>query len=74
MIKVKAPTNFNEVKSLEFIWECLNKFNPENGLINRFTVETWDDVCTAMAWIEEDGMNVPYSYYINKYKKKGNAK
>ena len=73
MIKIKAPTNFDEVKSLEFIWECLNKFNPENGLINEFTEETWDDICTAMAWIE-DACGVELIEGILQYKKKGNTK
>ena len=68
MINIKPPTNFSEIESLEFIWDCLNKFNPENSLINRFTEKTWDDICTAMSWIES-GCDVERIEGILEYKK-----
>ena len=51
--KVKAPTNFDVVQSLNCIWEKLHSYrgfdNDECGVQE----EEWDDICTAMSWIED---------------------
>ena len=55
MKKVKAPTNFDVVQSLEFIWDKLVGYRedciPENDTTYD---EEWDDICTAMSWIEDE--------------------
>ena len=50
MSKVKAPTNFDAVQSLNFIWSKLHYFVPSyfEGK------DQWDDINTAMAWIEDE--------------------
>jgi len=53
MNKVKPPTNFDVIESLNFVWACLNRYNPESHR----NEEIWDDICTAMSWIE-DGCGV----------------
>ena len=64
MKKVKPPTNFDVIESLNFVWGCLNRYNPE---FHR-NEEVWDDICTAMSWIE-DGCNVERIEGILEYKK-----
>ena len=74
MKKVKPPTNFDAVQSLNFIWEklhgyredCIPASNPDYD-------EEWDDICTSMAWIE-DACDVELIEGILQYKKKGNTK
>ena len=53
MKKVKPPTNFDVIESLDFVWDCLNRYNP----VFHRNEEVWDDICTAMSWIE-DGCDV----------------
>ena len=54
MSKVKAPTNFDAVQSLDFIWDKFHSYrgfdNDECGVQD----EEWDDICTAMSWIEDE--------------------
>ena len=64
---VKPPTNFDVIESLNFVWDCLNEFNPEDGLKNRFSEDTWDDICTAMSWIE-DGCDVERKEGVLEFK------
>ena len=52
--KAKAPTNFDVVQSLDFIWDKLHKYR---DLLDGMSVpndEEWDDICTAMSWIEDE--------------------
>jgi len=53
MTIIKSPTNFDKLESLEFIWDKLHSYrgfdNDECGVQD----QEWDDICTAMAWIEE---------------------
>ena len=44
------PTNFDLEESLECVWNALSGYR--KGCISGDD-EQWDDVCTAMAWIEE---------------------
>ena len=64
MKKVKPPTNFDVIESLDFVWDCLNRYNP----VFHRNEEVWDDICTAMSWIE-DGCNVERIEGILEYKK-----
>ena len=61
---VKPPTNFDVIESLDFVWDCLNRYNP----VFHRNEEVWDDICTAMSWIE-DGCNVERIEGILEYKK-----
>ena len=69
MTKVKPPTNFDVIESLEFIWDklhgyredCIPESNPDYD-------EEWDDICTAMSWIES-GCDVERIEGILEYKK-----
>ena len=53
-VKVTAPTNFDHIQSLNFIWEklhyyredCIPESNPDYD-------EEWSDICISMAWIED---------------------
>ena len=55
MTKVKPPTNFDVIESLNFIWDklhgyredCIPESNPDYD-------EEWDNICTAMSWIEDE--------------------
>ena len=52
--KAKAPTNFDAVQSLDCIWDKLHKYR---DLLDDMSVpndEEWDDICTAMSWIEDE--------------------
>ena len=64
MIIVKPPTNFSVIESLEFIWDKLHGYaeesipywkyedsHPEDAKVYE---EEWDEICTAMAWIEDE--------------------
>ena len=54
--KVKPPTNFDTVQSLDFIWDKLHGYRdeliPDCG--DSGYDEEWDDICTAMTWIEDE--------------------
>ena len=57
--KVKPPTNFDHIESLNFIWEKLHRYRnmpndiEEDDSVGQSMLETeWDDICTAMSWIE----------------------
>ena len=66
MSKVK---NFDIIESLNFIWDrlqgyredCIPSNNPEYD-------DEWDDICTAMAWIEDE-CNVERIEGFLEYKK-----
>ena len=68
MSKVKLPTNFDVIESLDFIWDKLKRFVPNDPLSPIFDEEEWDDICTAMSWIE-DGCSVERVEGILEYKK-----
>ena len=55
IIKAKPPTNFDVCESMDYIWEILSDYRnnciPE-GISNHD--EIWDEICTSMAWIEEE--------------------
>ena len=62
MKKIKPPTNFDVAQSLNFIWEKLHIYRntpkdiEEDDDVGQSMIEQeWDDVCTAMAWIKEEG-------------------
>tara|TARA_Y100001963_G_C6628362_1_gene375051 strand:+ start:113 stop:328 length:216 start_codon:yes stop_codon:yes gene_type:complete len=67
MNKVKAPTNFDVIESLNFIWDKLKKFIPNDPHSPIFDEEEWDDICTAMSWIEDE-CNVERIEGILEYK------
>ena len=56
MKKVKPPTNFDTVQSLDFIWDKLHGYRdeliPDCG--DSGYDEEWDDICISMAWIENE--------------------
>jgi hypothetical protein len=76
MAKVKPPTNFDVIESLNFIWDKLHDYREILNLmyddnkewLRRCDVAKWDDICTAMSWIE-DGCNVERIEGILEYKK-----
>ena len=53
-INAKEPTNFDTLESIDYIWAILTDYR-ENHL-NKFDNEDdiWDEICTSMAWIEEE--------------------
>ena len=68
MNKVKPPTNFDVIESINFIWD---KLHHHRDLLNTMSVpneEEWDEICTAMSWIE-DGCDVERIEGILEYKK-----
>ena len=57
---VKPPTNFDVIESLNFIWDRLHGYREDCIPVDvdgEPYDEEWDDICTAMSWIE-DGCNV----------------
>ena len=54
-IKAKPPTNFDTIESIDYIWDVLCDYRehciPE-GVDNHDDI--WDEICTSMAWIEEE--------------------
>jgi len=62
MSKVNAPTNFDAIESLDFIWDKLHYYKEILDLMyaehkewqKRCSVKEWDDICTAMSWIEDE--------------------
>ena len=54
--KAKAPTNFDIIESLDFIWDRLDGYR-EDCIGEKHNDasydEEWDEICTAMAWIED---------------------
>ena len=63
MTKVKPPTNFDVIESLNFIWDKLHrytnlaKFDAEecDDSVGLSLIEPeWDEICTAMSWIEDE--------------------
>ena len=54
-INAKPPTNFDTLESMDYIWEVLSDYRenciPE-GVDNNDDI--WDEICTSMAWIEEE--------------------
>ena len=73
--KAKPPTNFDLVESLNFIWDKLHRYRnmpndiEENDSVGQSMLEEeWDDICTAMSWIE-DGCSVERVEGILEYKK-----
>ena len=53
-MKAKPPTNFDVIESLNYIWDKLRKFIPNDSHSPIFDEEEWDDICTAMSWIEDE--------------------
>lgn len=55
IIKAKPPTNFDTYESVNYIWDILCDYRenciPE-GIDNHD--EIWEEICTSMAWIEEE--------------------
>ena len=62
MEKVKPPTNFDAIESLDFIWDKLHDYREILNLmyddnkewLRRCDVAKWDEICTAMSWIEDE--------------------
>ena len=55
IIKAKPPTNFDTLESVNYIWDILCDYRENcisEGVDNHD--EIWDEICTAMAWIEEE--------------------
>ena len=57
MKKVKSPTNFDVIESLNFIWDRLHGYREDCIPVDvdgePYDGE-WDEICTAMAWIEDE--------------------
>ena len=79
----KPPTNGDALQSIRFIWsklhgyaeECIpywkyEETHPEDA---KAYEEEWDDICTAMSWIEDE-CDVELVEGILQYKTKGNTK
>jgi len=55
IIKAKPPTNFDTLESVNYIWDILCDYRENcisEGVDNHD--EIWEEICTAMAWIEEE--------------------
>ena len=53
---VKPPTNFDVIESLNFIWDRLHGYREDCIPVDvdgEPYDEEWDDICTAMSWIED---------------------
>ena len=52
--KAKPPTNFDQYQSVDYIWNVLCDYR-ENSVPDGVddNDEIWDEICTAMAWIED---------------------
>jgi hypothetical protein len=54
-MKAKPPTNFDVVESVDYIWAILSDYRENcisEGVDNHDDI--WDEICTAMACIEEE--------------------
>lgn len=50
-VLMSAPLTYNNRTSwVETVWEALHAYREGDNAVSD---ETWDDLCTAMAWIEE---------------------
>ena len=53
--KAKPPTNFDQYQSVDYIWDVLCDYRREDSVPDGVddNDEIWDEICTAMAWIED---------------------
>ena len=49
-----TPTNFDVIESLELIWDKLHSYRGFDKDECGVKDEEWDDICTAMSWIEDE--------------------
>ena len=76
----KPPTNGDALQSIRFIWSKLHGYRntpkdiEEDDDVGQSMIEQeWDDICTAMSWIEDE-CDVELVEGILQYKTKGNTK
>jgi hypothetical protein len=57
-------------RCLDLVWDALHEWQlvALNRLSQEKHDEKWDDICLAMAWIEEE---LPDVNYVGTYNKKG---
>jgi len=51
--EIPGPTCFSVEESLETVWSALREFDNHCLPVSDASTRIWDDICTAMAWIEE---------------------
>ena len=69
-INAKPPTNFDTLESIDYIWDVLCDYRehciPED--IDNHN-DIWDQICTSMAWIEEEIVLRHGLYYLPHFDK-----
>ena len=60
-IKIKPPARFSVVEALEHIWDALQCYK-DHFIYGDEYKEEWDNICKAMAWIEDELKAKPVSF------------
>ena len=61
VIRAKIPTSFDVDEALEYIWDALGCYR-EDCIAGDEHEEEWDNICTSMAWIEDELKAKPVSF------------